>query len=139
MRLLQFEPSELPPPSPHHASALGPTRMRVRAVWGRKSAPVPAAPHEINLVAQPLTGDQESAGVQLMVASTTGHGVGRLARPRWSGCRSLDIEHGHEREIDPHVTNVGRWPRTSPTIPSSYWTGDIRQVELNGNSSLTLH
>ena len=91
MRLLQFEPSELPPPSPHHASALGPTRMRVRAVWSRKSAPVPAAPHEINLVAQPLAGDQESAGVQLMVASTTGHGVGLLARPRWSGCRSLDV------------------------------------------------
>ena len=91
MRLLQFEPSELPPPSPHHASALGPTRMRVRAVWGSKSAQAPAAPHEINLVAQPLTGDQGSAVVQLghvglMGASTTGHGVGRLARPRWSGC-----------------------------------------------------
>ena len=107
MRLLQFEPSELPPPSPHHASAMGPTRMRVRAVWGSKSAnQAPAAPHEINLVAQPLAGEHQgsAAGVQLMVGGTTGHGVGRLARPRW--------------------------PRTSPTIPSSYWTGDIGQVKI---------
>ena len=108
MRLLQFEPSELPPPSPHHASAsgLGPTRMRIRAVWGSKSAAqAPAAPHEINLVAQPLAGEYQgsAAGVQLMVGGTTGHGVGRLARPSW--------------------------PRTSPTIPSSYWTGDIGQVK----------
>ena len=27
-------------------------------------------------------------------------------------------------------TNNDRWPRTSPTIPSSYWTGDIAQVKL---------
>ena len=85
MRLLQFEPSQLHPPSPHHASTLGPTRTRVRAVLGSKSAPT--APHEINLVAQPLAGYQEPAGVKhvgLAVAKegTAGHGVGRLARPR---------------------------------------------------------
>ena len=89
MRLLQFEPSQLPAPSPHHASTLGPTRIRVRAALSSKNAPVPTSPQEINLVAQPLAGEQLVGGGQqaghvalLVGGSKTAHSGSRLARPR---------------------------------------------------------
>ena len=89
MRLLQFEPSQLPAPSPHHASTLGPTRIRVRAALSSKNAPVPTSPQEINLVAQPLAGEQPVGGGQqaghvarLVGGSKTAHSGSRLARPR---------------------------------------------------------
>ena len=99
MRLLQFDPGEgAAPPAPPEVAGV---RVRVRAALGSTPTPTPA--HELALVAGGLGGPGGQGGPGgLLLAPSPGPPGGRLARPRW--------------------------PRTHPTIPSNYWTGDIAQV-----------
>jgi hypothetical protein len=115
--LLQFEPGPPPPPPARPTRPLLRPRARTRGALGGPPRPAPEpqaalAPESWALhlagAGREPAGGQGSGPVALLLAQSGGQG-GRLARPSW--------------------------PRTLPTIPSTYWAGGLGQVGQQGTCS----